>query len=102
MRPCCHIWCVGLRLAGQAGILATEIALSVRSLRYVFSNLYAPGLHLLSGPADVPYQLEVSWSGCDASWVDCSSRDRLQHVDNNAPAELLQPWSCPLVVALNG
>jgi hypothetical protein len=53
-RPC---------LAGKAGVLATEIDITCRSLRYLFSNLYAPGLRLLSGSSDIPYQLEVSQYG---------------------------------------
>jgi hypothetical protein len=60
--------CPCLCRTGKAGILATEITISVRSLRYLFSNIYAPGLNLLSGPADVPYQLEVSQCGW-ACWV---------------------------------
>jgi hypothetical protein len=78
------------------------MSVSVRTLRYLFSNIYAPGLQLMSGPADIPYQLEV---GQSVSMGDLLAGDT-QHLITlscwlSSDRRFLWLWSNIILAAVN-
>jgi hypothetical protein len=55
MLPC---FCHGT-YAGQAGVKAIEVCLTMRQLRLIYMGFTAPGLRLSSGGSDIPAVLKV-------------------------------------------
>jgi hypothetical protein len=45
---------------GKAGILATEVTITARTLRFIYTNITHSDLRLMMGPSDIPYNQEVS------------------------------------------
>jgi hypothetical protein len=52
--------------AGQAGVKAIEVCLTMRQLRLIYMGFTAPGLRLASGPDDIQPVLEVRAKQADA------------------------------------
>ncbi len=46
---------------GDAGVLATRIAVFSEALAMLYSNQTAPHLRMLTGPSDLPYMKQVSY-----------------------------------------
>jgi hypothetical protein len=44
---------------GKAGILGTEITITCRTLRFIYTGITNAGLRLLTGPLDIPYNQDV-------------------------------------------
>jgi hypothetical protein len=51
--------CFACCAAGSGGIMGAQVAMYVRTLAMVYSNLTAPNLPMATGPSDIPYLKEV-------------------------------------------